>query len=88
MPVLPSEDTAPSNLTEKLAKDPSSQTESTASEAEGHANEHNPLGKFLPCPPPSPPPTYPSHFICIVSFHILYLIPHSPFGRVYYKNGV
>ena len=44
MPVLPSEDNAPSNLTETLAKDPSSQTESTASEAEGHANENNPLG--------------------------------------------
>ncbi len=46
MPVLPSEDNAPAGLTEKIAKDPSSNTESTASEHEGHANEHNPLGNI------------------------------------------
>jgi len=44
MPVHPAEENAPSGITEKLAKDPSSKTESTASEHAGHANEHNPLG--------------------------------------------
>ena len=43
MPVHPSEEEAPAGLTEKVAKDPSSTTESTASEHEGHVNEHNPL---------------------------------------------
>ena len=47
MPVHPSEENAPEGLTEKVAKDPSSTTESTASEHEGHANEHNPLGMSL-----------------------------------------
>ncbi|MCJ1459508.1 hypothetical protein MMC28_009887 [Mycoblastus sanguinarius] len=42
MPVLPSEEEAPSGITEKVAKDPSSTTESTASEHENHDNEHTP----------------------------------------------
>ena len=40
MPHLPSEEEAPSNLTEKVAKNPSSQTESTASHHDMHDNEH------------------------------------------------
>ena len=44
MPHHPSEENAPAGITEKLAKDPSSQTESTASDHADHANEHNPLG--------------------------------------------
>ncbi|KAK3176155.1 hypothetical protein OEA41_007477 [Lepraria neglecta] len=42
MPVLPSEEEAPQGITEKVAKDPSSATESTASEHETHHNEHTP----------------------------------------------
>ena len=42
MPVLPGEEEAPSGLTEKIAKDPSSTTESTASDHEHHHNEHTP----------------------------------------------
>ena len=42
MPVMPGEEDAPSNITEKVAKDPSSATESTASDHESHHNEHNP----------------------------------------------
>ena len=45
MPVHPSEEEAPTGLTEKIAKDPSSATESTASTHEGHVNEHDPQGK-------------------------------------------
>ncbi|KAL9107375.1 MAG: hypothetical protein Q9227_007740 [Pyrenula ochraceoflavens] len=40
MPHLPTEEEAPSNLTEKVAKNPSSQTESTASHHDMHDNEH------------------------------------------------
>ena len=40
--MLPSEEEAPQGITEKVAKDPSSATESTASEHEGHDNEHTP----------------------------------------------
>ena len=43
MPVHPSEEEAPSGIYEKIAKDPSSTTESTASDHEHHHNEHNPL---------------------------------------------
>ncbi|KAL8826091.1 MAG: hypothetical protein Q9191_004008 [Dirinaria sp. TL-2023a] len=42
MPVHPSEEEAPTGLTEKVAKDPSSSTESTASDHEAHHNEHDP----------------------------------------------
>ena len=42
MPVHPSEENAPEGLTEKVAKDPSSNTESTASTHEHHHNEHTP----------------------------------------------
>ncbi|MCJ1278866.1 hypothetical protein MMC21_006687 [Puttea exsequens] len=42
MPVHPSEEEAPSGIYEKIAKDPSSTTESTASEHQGHHNEHTP----------------------------------------------
>ncbi len=42
MPVHPSEEDAPTGLTEKIAKDPSSTTESTASDHESHQNEHTP----------------------------------------------
>ena len=42
MPVLASEEEAPSGIYEKVAKDPSSTTESTASEHEHHHNEHTP----------------------------------------------
>lgn len=42
MPVHPSEEEAPSGIYEKIAKDPSSTTESTASEHEEHHNEHTP----------------------------------------------
>ena len=42
MPVHPAEEEAPSGLTETVAKDPSSATESTASSHEHHHNEHNP----------------------------------------------
>ena len=44
MPVHPAEENAPEGLTEKLAKDPSSKTESTSSDHPDHVNEHNPLG--------------------------------------------
>ena len=44
MPHHPSEETAPPDLYEKAAKDPSSATESTASDHGGHVNEHNPGG--------------------------------------------
>ena len=40
MPVLPSEEEAPSGIFEKIAKDPSTNTESTASDHESHDNEH------------------------------------------------
>ncbi|KAL8688828.1 MAG: hypothetical protein Q9218_005355 [Villophora microphyllina] len=42
MPHHPSEEEAPEGIYEKVAKDPSSTTESTASEHEGHHNEHAP----------------------------------------------
>ena len=42
MPVHPAEEEAPTGLTEKVAKDPSSSTESTASDHEAHHNEHTP----------------------------------------------
>ncbi|KAL8773518.1 MAG: hypothetical protein Q9209_001622 [Squamulea sp. 1 TL-2023] len=42
MPVHPSEEEAPQGLYEKIAKDPSSTTESTASDHETHHNEHAP----------------------------------------------
>ena len=42
MPVHPSEEEAPEGITEKVAKDPSSATESTASDHEHHHNEHDP----------------------------------------------
>jgi len=42
MPVHPSEENAPSGIYEKVAKDPSSTTETTASEHESHQNEHTP----------------------------------------------
>ena len=44
MPHLPSEENAPEGIYEKVAKDPSSKTESTASKHEGHQNEHDPIG--------------------------------------------
>ncbi|KAI4140488.1 MAG: hypothetical protein LQ340_007863 [Diploschistes diacapsis] len=42
MPVHPSEETAPEGITEKVAKNPSSNTESTASEHPIHHNDHAP----------------------------------------------
>ena len=39
MPVHPSEEEAPEDITEKVAKDPA-QTEATASDHERHQNEH------------------------------------------------
>ena len=45
MPVHPSEENAPAGLTEKVAKDASSNTESTASDHHSHANEHTPGGE-------------------------------------------
>jgi len=42
MPVHPSEEEAPMGITERIAKDPSSTTESTASDHEHHQNEHTP----------------------------------------------
>ncbi|KAI4262112.1 MAG: hypothetical protein L6R42_002703 [Xanthoria sp. 1 TBL-2021] len=42
MPHHPSEEEAPSGIFEKIAKDPSSATESTASDHEHHHNEHAP----------------------------------------------
>ncbi|KAF6239505.1 hypothetical protein HO173_002049 [Letharia columbiana] len=42
MPVHPSEEEAPSGIFEKIAKDPSSASESTASDHEHHENEHTP----------------------------------------------
>ena len=47
MPVHPSEEDTTTGLTEKVAKDPSSATESTASDHVGHVNEHNPGGEKL-----------------------------------------
>lgn len=43
MPHHPSEENAPDGIYEKVAKDPSSKTESTASKDEGHKNEHDPI---------------------------------------------
>lgn len=40
MPHLPSEEEAETGITEKVAKNPSSQTESTASHHDMHDNEH------------------------------------------------
>ena len=40
MPVHPSEENAPDDLTEKIAKEPSTKTDSTASTHEHHQNEH------------------------------------------------
>ncbi|MCJ1336664.1 hypothetical protein MMC09_001942 [Bachmanniomyces sp. S44760] len=40
MPVHPSEEVAPEGITEKVAKDPSSITSSTASAHPEHGNEH------------------------------------------------
>ena len=45
MPVHPSEEETGGGLTEKVAKDPSSATPSTASDHPGHINEHNPGGE-------------------------------------------
>lgn len=45
MPVHPSEEEAPSGIYEKIAKDPSSLTESTASDHDQHDNEHTPGDK-------------------------------------------
>ncbi len=42
MPVHPSEEEAPTGLTEAVAKNPSSSTDSTASEHASHQNEHTP----------------------------------------------
>ncbi|KAL8973696.1 MAG: hypothetical protein Q9197_002068 [Variospora fuerteventurae] len=42
MPVHPSEEEAPGGIYEKIAKDPSTTTTSTASDHETHANEHAP----------------------------------------------
>ncbi|KAL8998983.1 MAG: hypothetical protein Q9169_002089 [Polycauliona sp. 2 TL-2023] len=42
MPHHPSEEEAPEGIYEKIAKDPSSTTESTASDHEHHHNEHAP----------------------------------------------
>ena len=42
MPIHPSEEDAPEGLTEKIAKDPSANTDSTASTHEHHHNEHTP----------------------------------------------
>ncbi|MCJ1374145.1 hypothetical protein MMC20_005377 [Loxospora ochrophaea] len=42
MPVHPSEEEAPSGIYEKIAKNPSSLTESTASDHTLHDNEHTP----------------------------------------------
>lgn len=42
MPVHPSEEDAPSGIFEKVAKDPSSNSESTASSHKAHENEHTP----------------------------------------------
>ncbi|KAL8697472.1 MAG: hypothetical protein Q9201_007116 [Fulgogasparrea decipioides] len=42
MPVHPSEEEAPTGITEKIAKEPSSTTPSTASDHEEHHNEHAP----------------------------------------------
>lgn len=42
MPVHPSEEEAPEGIYEKVAKNPSSTSESTASEHESHHNEHAP----------------------------------------------
>lgn len=42
MPHHPSEEEAPEGIYEKIAKSPSSTTESTASEHEHHNNEHAP----------------------------------------------
>lgn len=43
MPHHPSEENAPEGIYEKVAKDPSTKSESTASEDDGHKNEHNPI---------------------------------------------
>ncbi|KAL9581198.1 MAG: hypothetical protein Q9212_004044 [Teloschistes hypoglaucus] len=42
MPHHPSEEEAPEGIYEKVAKNPSSVTETTASDHEGHHNEHAP----------------------------------------------
>jgi hypothetical protein len=43
MPHLPSEENAPGGIFEKIAKDPSSKSDSTASDHEVHKNEHDPI---------------------------------------------
>lgn len=43
MPHHPSEENAPEGIYEKVAKDPSSKSESTASEHDAHKNEHDPI---------------------------------------------
>lgn len=43
MPHLPSEENAPDGIFEKVAKDPSTKSESTASDHDVHKNEHNPI---------------------------------------------
>lgn len=42
MPVALSEEEAPAGIFEKVAKDPSSKSDSTASEHQSHENEHSP----------------------------------------------
>lgn len=42
MPVLLAEEEAPAGIFEKVAKDPSSKSDSAASEHESHENEHTP----------------------------------------------
>ena len=56
MPHLPSDENAPGGIFEKVAKDPSNKSESTASEDEGHKNEHNPIN---PAETSSPGPAIP-----------------------------
>jgi hypothetical protein len=43
MPHLPSEENAPGGIFETIAKDPSSKSDSTASDHEVHKNEHDPI---------------------------------------------
>lgn len=56
MPVHPSEEEAPSGIFEKVAKNPSSNTESTASDHDAHKNEHNlPTAQDFESPGPAIP---------------------------------
>lgn len=78
MPHHPSEEEAPEGIYEKVAKDPSSVTETTASDHEGHHNEHAPdaSGKASAQDFQSKGPQIPMNMDGTLMVHMLRLLTH------------